>query len=124
MLREAAATWEARPSTPARARALVERVVEDAGHAQLVATAVRLTSELVTNAVEHAGGLVSVRARCDDHVLHVEVGDADSKVPERVALVDDSIGGRGMHLVDALATRWSTRSVDGGKVVWFELAVC
>lgn len=123
MLREAAATWEARPSTPARARALVERVLQGAGQAQLVATAVLLTSELVTNAVEHAGGLVSLHAQCDDRMLRVEVGDADSKMPLRLAAVEGSNGGRGMHLVDALATRWSTRAVDGGKVVWFELAV-
>ena len=102
---------------------MVERVLEASGQSQLAATALLLTSELVTNAVEHAGGLVSVHARCDDHVLLVEVGDAESEVPRRVASVDGAIGGRGMHLVEALATRWSTRSVDGGKVVWFELAV-
>jgi anti-sigma regulatory factor (Ser/Thr protein kinase) len=123
MLLEDAATWEARPSTPARARQLVERVLERSGHPDLAATAVLLTSELVTNAVEYAGGAVTVRARCDDHVLRVEVGDGDAGMPRIVDVVNDALGGRGMHLVDALATRWSTGSVDGGKVVWFELAL-
>jgi hypothetical protein len=31
-------------------------------------------------------------------------------------------GGRGLHLVEALATRWGTESSDDEKVVWFELA--
>ena len=84
MLLEDAATWEARSTTPARARALVEQVLERGGHAELVDTAVLLTSEVVTNAVEHAGGPVSVRVRCDDHVLRVEVADAGSDVPRLI----------------------------------------
>ncbi len=123
MLLEDAATWEGREPTPAQARELVEQLLERTGHPELVATAVLLTSELVTNAVRHAHGEVSVRARCDDHVLRVEVGDSGSGMPRILEVVDDAIGGRGMHLVEALATRWSTRSVDGGKVVWFELAL-
>ena len=124
MLREDAATWEGHESTAARARNLVEGVLERSGHPELVATAVLLTSELVTNAVRHAGGEVSVRARCDDdHGLRVEVGDSASTMPRLVDVVEDAIVGRGMHLVAALAPRWSASCVDGGKVVWFELAL-
>jgi anti-sigma regulatory factor (Ser/Thr protein kinase) len=127
MLFEDAAIWDAEPSTPARARKLVEQILgrcglERSGHPELVATAVLLTSEIVTNAVRYVGGAVSVRARCDDHGLRVEVGDSGPGVPRVVEVVDDATGGRGMHLVDALATQWSTTQVDGGKVVWFELA--
>ena len=127
MLFEDAATWDAQPSTPARARHLVEQVLgrcglERGGDPELVATAVLLTSEIVTNAVRHSGGAVSVRARCDDHGLRVEVGDSGAGMPRVVEVVEDAISGRGMHLVEALATQWSTTPVDGGKIVWFELA--
>jgi anti-sigma regulatory factor (Ser/Thr protein kinase) len=33
----------------------------------------------------------------------------------------DDLGGRGLLLVDALATRWGTRSEGGARCVWFEL---
>jgi anti-sigma regulatory factor (Ser/Thr protein kinase) len=102
---------------------LVEQVLERGGHAELIDTAVLLTSEVVTNAVEYAGRELSLRVRCDDDVLRVEVVDAVANLPRVIDVVDDAIGGRGMHLVDTLATRWSTSCVDGGKVVWFELAL-
>ena len=44
-------------------------------------------------------------------------------VPQRAVVHEGAVSGRGMHLLDALATRWSTRPVAGGKVVWFELAL-
>ena len=123
MLLEDAATWEGRSTTPREARALVEQVRMRGGHDEFVGTAVLLTSEVVTNAVEHAGGPLTVRAQCDDHVLRVEVIDAGSGVPQRAVVHEGAVSGRGMHLLDALATRWSTRPVAGGKVVWFELAL-
>jgi anti-sigma regulatory factor (Ser/Thr protein kinase) len=123
MLLEDTATWDARPTTPARARSVVAAVLERAGHGEVAATALLLTSELVTNAVVHAGSPVNMRVRCDDHALRVEVRDGSSEAPRRVDGVGGSVGGRGMHLVDALATDWGCRSLAGGKIVWFDLAL-
>jgi hypothetical protein len=43
--------------------------------------------------------------------------------PEMLAaLREPSAGsGRGLHIVDALASRWGTEALDREKVVWFEL---
>jgi len=40
----------------------------------------------------------------------------------REHVTDEDTGGRGLHLVDALAGDWGIRRrEDGGKVVWFRL---
>jgi anti-sigma regulatory factor (Ser/Thr protein kinase) len=121
MLLEDAATWAAQPTTPARARALVERLLVRGRHDDLVPTAALLTSEVVTNAVVHTDGPVDVRARFDDERLRVEVRDASPIPPRRVDVVDDAVGGRGVRLVDALSSAWGTSRIDHGKIVWFEL---
>ncbi len=35
----------------------------------------------------------------------------------------DALGGRGLELLDALATRWGSSGGPGGHTVWFELDV-
>ena len=79
-----------------------------------------LASELAANAVIHANSAFEVRVEQDGHVFRVEVvNDA----PEMLAaLREPSDGsGRGLHIVDALASRWGTDMLDREKVVWFEL---
>lgn len=73
-------------------------------------------SELVTNAIEHGSGRVALRVRFDAGELRVEVSD-ESAVPakRREAAVDD-ISGRGLILVDALATSWGVRQQ--GRTTW------
>jgi hypothetical protein len=61
-----------------------------------------------------------VRVAADSDALRVEVvNDA----PEMVAAIrEPSVeGGRGLHIVDALACRWGVDVRDDEKVVWFEL---
>lgn len=81
-----------------------------------------LVSELVTNAVIH--GRSSPRLDVDTAVsgaLYVGVGDDDSRYPAVQDDDDDSLSGRGLRLLDALASRWGVRPDPPGKVVWFEL---
>jgi hypothetical protein len=56
----------------------------------------------------------------DGDAFRVEiVNDAPEMV---VALQEPSDGsGRGLHIVDALASRWGAEVTDREKVVWFEL---
>lgn len=74
-------------------------------------------SEAVTNAVAHSdsgramGGRVTVRMACDASGVRVEVrdgGSATSAPAMRVPETDDD-GGRGLWLVDLLATAWGAR---------------
>jgi hypothetical protein len=82
-----------------------------------------LVSELVTNALVHGRGTIELRARLDENHLIVEVID-DGKGFERVVRKRDfdNLGGWGLSLVDALASRWGIH--DGRSHVWFELERC
>lgn len=87
--------------------------------AKLVESAILLVDELVANAVLHARSPVEVRARLDAARLHVEVADGSPQPPR---LREPDVGGRGLRIVDALASAWGVTPAEGdGKAVWFEL---
>ena len=89
----------------------------------LVETAQLCVSELVTNAVIHAGTPARVTARLDDERLLVLVQDHGNRGAARRADDHDptDISGRGLMLVEALATAWSAEHSADGTTVWFEL---
>ncbi|RXS87563.1 phosphatase [Streptomyces sp. TM32] len=118
-------TWRlpARDDAPARARAQASvllrhwRTRDDTRDNVLL-----VVSELVTNAVRFATGPLTVRLIRAGHGLLCEVGDTGNGRPRlgRGGLFDD--GGRGLHIVHRLTTRWGVRWTDTGKVVWAEVA--
>ncbi|MFD7713335.1 ATP-binding protein [Streptomyces sp. NPDC059786] len=79
-------------------------------------------SELATNAVLH--GVPPGRcfdlglALAADGVLEVEVRDSGGGAVRESEPGPDALGGRGLHLVRALADDWGVRVRDPGKVVW------
>jgi anti-sigma regulatory factor (Ser/Thr protein kinase) len=83
-----------------------------------------VVSELVTNAVQHAGerGLLRLELRVTDEVLRLELADGSSVRPMAREIVDSEERGRGMHIVDALTARWGVETHGEGKRVWVELA--
>jgi anti-sigma regulatory factor (Ser/Thr protein kinase) len=108
---------------PGHARTAVQEFCQrqgvggDRDAAQLVA------SELVTNAVVHAGTAIDLTLRLLGSTLHIAVRDGGTGRPH-VADVDESAeSGRGLMLVDALASSWGTFFPDAGKVVWATVRV-
>ncbi|KND31430.1 ATP-binding protein [Streptomyces acidiscabies] len=92
---------------------------------ELADNAELLLSELVTNAVNAKtlpGREVLVEVVLTERELRIEVADASDEQPElRCAGALDE-GGRGLVLVDALASEWGCGARDGvGKVVWVTL---
>ena len=106
----------------ARTRKNVRSKLNDWGLGQLEETAELLASELVTNALLYTNGPISIRL-LRDHSLLCEVYDASDEVPQLRNADHDDDGGRGLHLVKVLSQRWGTRRTNGGKSVWFELAL-
>ncbi|GAA1944054.1 ATP-binding protein [Kitasatospora viridis] len=103
-------------------RARLRAALTDWGLAALADTAELLASELVTNALQHAG----TGARLDAVVtaerrLLVEVRDEGTGLPRPRPADADATNGRGLLLVEALADRWGVRLRADGKVTWFEL---
>lgn len=88
-----------------------------------VADAELLTSEIVSNAVDHAGGehsLVLELAHSDGW-LRVSLADGSAVHPMIREINNPTPGGLGMRMVDAIADRWGVEDHHGGKRVWFEM---
>lgn len=82
-------------------------------------TAKLLTSELVTNALLHGEGSITLLASLDRERLLVEVIDEGHGLHPPAERRRDSVGGYGLRIVDSEATRWGTHK--GTTHVWFEL---
>ena len=76
-----------------------------------------VTSELVGNAVRHAGGFaVSLTLMRAEGLL--VVGDLSPDPPVKRPLDGDAVHGRGLHIVEALSARWGWLLQDTGKAVY------
>ena len=81
-----------------------------------------LVTELLSNALRHGGSPAICSVDWKSCRVRVEVCDANPTAPEVLESAPDSIGGRGMKLVDALSSSWGWHPNDDGKCVWFEIA--
>ena len=108
------------PEAPGLARRRLTRSFGDALDERQLRTATLLTSELVTNALLHGEGAITLLASLDADRLLVEVIDEGRAIPTpRTEHGPDSIGGYGLMIVESEASRWGTQT--GTTHVWFEL---
>ena len=70
-----------------------------------------------------AGKEFTLRLRRGKSSIWVEVFDADLRLPRIRSAGENDEGGRGLYLVDQLATRWGSRPTKDGKAVWFEMPI-
>ena len=87
-----------------------------------------VTSELVTNAVQHVRddgtetiGVTLARV-WNPAAVTVVVSDSSPEGPVRRDTPADSEQGRGLQIVEALSAHWGWRPEDGGKAVFAVLA--
>src|ERR1700736_6081556 len=116
-------TFGPNPGVVREARALVAGVLDREGFpADAVFVAVLLTSELVTNAVRHARTDLEVVVSIDERLAHVAVVDRNTRLPQPALAPSDATTGRGLKLVDAMASAWGADHTPKGKGVWCEVS--
>jgi anti-sigma regulatory factor (Ser/Thr protein kinase) len=112
-------------ASPAEARHIVSRFAAENDVCNESGAALLVLSELVTNAVLHGAEPIEVCVSRDADLLRIEVSDGGAR-GEGVAprnTNDPRPGGRGLHIVNSLATRWGTTDNDSGKTVWAEIGL-
>lgn len=113
-------TLAATPVSIGVARTQVAELCHRGGLESLADTAALLVSELVTNSVMHGSGDITLSVHCDGPQLLVGVTDESTEPPvinPKPSI--DQLGGRGLFLVDTLASSWSYQIAAHGKTVWF-----
>ncbi|MCU1392139.1 MAG: ATP-binding region ATPase domain protein [Ilumatobacteraceae bacterium] len=114
------------PGSVRTARSFVRLFLDDPVPPSMAEVAVLLTSELVANAVLHAGphargAEIAVRVASTSEAVRVEVTDHSPTVPTVGDGALDKSGGRGILLVIRLASAWGVDPHGDGKTVWFSI---
>ncbi len=109
------------PQSASEARALVTAFCGEHDVASLSDDLCLVATELVANALRHAGTDMTVRLRTIKGGVRLEVEDGSVRpLRPRPAGPSDE-GGRGLLLVDALSSRYGVEGEAKGKRVWVEL---
>ena len=103
-------------------RSLVADELRALGREALIDDAVLVVSELVANAVLHAGGLAGVGVTERGDNVRIEVHDRTRVQPLVARQSTESMTGRGLRLVASISTGWGAEITGEGKFVWAELS--
>jgi PAS domain S-box-containing protein len=111
------------PQQVAAGRRFIRQTLIAWQHTELADTACLLVSEILTNAVCHARQSIGLRLHHTAREIIAEITDDNPQLPQRILTAPAEESGRGLTLVDALASTWGARLSGTGKIVWFTLAV-
>jgi len=104
------------------ARRFAKKTTADWGLEELTDAVLQIISELVTNAVEHAGTPMELRLRRRPGALMIEVADGDGRLARPTPTDKTDERHRGLMIVQTLSERWGVRPTGNGKVVWAQMA--
>jgi CheY-like chemotaxis protein len=121
VLQEGGAELAADSGGPRHARRFIEELLRDWDCEESLDAVRLLVSEVVANAVVHAGSDVKVAVQLRADAVRVAVTDHDPTMPTMRSPDVTEESGRGLALVDALSSAWGIDSIPGGKHVWFEV---
>jgi anti-sigma regulatory factor (Ser/Thr protein kinase) len=100
----------------ARARGFVTGALEEWGFGAQAASFELMVSELVSNALVHGSGAISVEVSRDDGDVRLEVTDDGGSTSPHIE--NKSMGGWGLQFVDELADRWGSEKRGERTLVW------
>ncbi|MFF7361869.1 ATP-binding protein [Streptomyces sp. NPDC008125] len=113
------------PGDAAAARAIVRELLDEQfctlggmdPDDVVISDALLVTSELVTNAIRHGGGLTGFSARLSGEGLLLDVADASPAEPRTAVPLPDTVrvGGYGWPLVRRLSKRVTITQQERGK---------
>jgi len=115
----------ATPENVAEIRAYLGKLL--AGGPVDVPTVALLAGELATNSLRHAtaraDGVIALAVLAAGDAVRVEVAAGGGPTTPCLRPLDDEYaeGGRGLHLVDLLASRWGFTRDRNGTTTWFEI---
>ena len=110
------------PSSVAEARHQIRDLLVRSGRNDLSETAVLLVSEVVTNALLHAGTDIDLAGSVGPDGLRVAVRDGSMHLPSRRRYATTAGTGRGLLMLEAMVDDWGITQHSDGKTVWFRLA--
>jgi len=117
-------TVPADPSASAAARRFLQEAAADWDLSpDLTEVAQLVVSELVSNAVEHAGTSSTVALELSEDTLRISVRDGSTTRPVPRPLDMVSFRGRGLPLIDRVSEHWGIADHAEGKTVWAVLSV-
>lgn len=105
-------------TSPAQARAALAAYTERLGLQEIHDDLALVVSEMVTNAVRHAGPPVALEIQTDPDAVLIAVKDGSPNRPRPRDAGQAAEGGRGLMLVDLLSVEHGVRPDPPGKTVW------
>jgi hypothetical protein len=120
--RRSSRAFSATPEAPRASRHFVIETLRGVVSDDLVGDAALIITELATNAVVHARSDFTVAIAMSGGSIRIEVRDASTAAPVARTMSLLSASGRGLALVDAIASAWGSDHSGDGKVVWAELS--
>jgi anti-sigma regulatory factor (Ser/Thr protein kinase) len=106
-------------------RQYVRLAVHRAHRDELLDRVLLVTDELVGNSIRHSGNegqrFVELSLVPTQRGVHVEVSDGDPTPPVVMDPVADDTEGRGLQVVDAIASAWGVEPAEDGKTIWADV---
>ena len=109
------------PRSATRAREVTREHLAGTCPKDAVEIAALLVTELVTNAVLHARTAIMVGIEASPGHVMLRVTDGSEAQPVRRNYATDASTGRGIKLVEALASSWGVERSASGKAVWCQI---